>query len=73
MTPFFFGFYQHVIDVDLDISTNLVMEHSVHEPLVGGPCVLQPERHNLVAKKSSTYDKRCLFLIIPVYHYLIIP
>ena len=60
MTLFFLGFYQHVVEVNFDVSTNLVMKHSVHEPLVGGSYVLQSEWHYPVAKKSSTRDERCL-------------
>ena len=37
------AFYQHVIDVDLNIPLNLVCEHLVHEPLICRTCVLEAE------------------------------
>ena len=40
MAIFFLGFDQHVVDVDFDIPTDLVMEHFVYQSLIGGSYVL---------------------------------
>ena len=72
MASFFLAVYQHVVDLDFYIPPYLVMEHSVHKPLVDGSCVFQPEWHNLVTEKSSACDEGCLLLVSLVHHYLII-
>ena len=51
------AFYQHVIHVNLHIPSNLVCEHSVHQPLVHGSRVLKSERHHFVAEESVASDK----------------
>ena len=71
MASFFLGFYQHVIDVDFDVSAYLVKEHSIHEPLIGDPRVLQSEWHHFVTEEPSAHDERCLFLVSLVHHSLV--
>ena len=52
-----YAFYQHVIHLNLHISTNMVCRHSVHQPLVRGFCVLESERHHFIAEESLAGDK----------------
>ena len=37
------SFYQHVVNVDLDIPPDLVCKHLVHESLIHRACVLKAE------------------------------
>ena len=46
------AFYQHIVNVELHISFNLMYEHFVHEPLICCAHVLKAERHHFVAKKA---------------------
>ena len=41
--------HQHVVYVDFHVPSYLALEHFVHKPLVRCPCILQTERHDLVA------------------------
>ena len=63
MVVLLYAFYQHVVYVNLHIPSNLVCEHSVHQPLVRGSCVLKSEWHYFVAEKSLASNKRSLLLI----------
>ena len=65
-------FYQHVINIDLDISSNLMCEHLVHEPLICRTCVLETERHHFVAKEALVSDEQSLLLIFFVHFYPVI-
>ena len=51
------SFYQHVVHVDLNVSSNLMCEHLVHHPLIRGSCVLESERHYFVAKETLAGDE----------------
>jgi hypothetical protein len=44
------GLYNDVVNVDLQIMPDLFLKTGLHTPLVGGPCILQNERHFYVAK-----------------------
>ena len=66
------GFYQHVIYVHLHGRSYLLLEHHVHQPLVGSSCVLEPKRHHTITIGSLPYDERGLFLVIWVHADLVI-
>ena len=66
------AFYQHVIDVDLNIPLNLVCEHLVHEPLICRTCILKAEWHHFVAEEALASNKRSLLLVHLVHLNLII-
>ena len=51
------AFYQHVVHVDLNVSSNLMCEHLVHHPLIRGSCVLESERHYVVVKETLAGDE----------------
>ena len=72
MVVLFLGFDQHVVDIDFDVSTDLVVEYSVHQSLVGGSCVLQSKWHHFVAEESSACDEGCFLLVVLIHHYLVV-
>ena len=54
--------YQHVVNVDLDISSNLMCKHFVHEPLICHARILEAEQHHFVAKKALANNEQSLSL-----------
>jgi hypothetical protein len=52
----------HVIDVDLDVSTYLTSEAILHHPLIGCSSVLEAEWHDLVTEDVVWCDKGCFSL-----------
>ena len=65
-------FYQHVVNVDLDISSNLMCKHLVHKPLICCARVLEAKQHHFVAEEALASDKRSLLLIHLVHFDLVI-
>ena len=61
------GFYQHVVYVYLHSCA-----YPVHQPLVGGSCVLESKRHYPITIGSLCCDKRGLFLVVGVHTDLVI-
>ena len=66
------GLYQHVIYVHLHGCSYLLLEHPVHQPLIGSSCVLEPERHHTITIGSLRYEERGLFLVVWVHTDLVI-
>ena len=66
------GFHQHVIYIHFHGRSNLFLEHPVDQPLICGPCVLEPEGHHTVAIGSLCCDERGLFLVIWIHADLIV-
>ena len=66
------GFYQHVVYVYLHSCAYLLLEHPVHQPLVGGSCVLESKRHYPITIGSLCYDEQGLFLVIGVHVDLVV-
>ena len=65
-------FYQHVVNIDLDISSNLMCEHFVHEPLRCCARIFEAEWHHFVAEEALVGDERSLLLIHFVYFDLVV-
>ena len=65
-------FYQHVVNVDLDISSNLMCKHLVHEPLIRCACIFEAEQHHFIAEDTLVGDERSLFLIRFVHFDLVV-
>ena len=65
-------FYQHVVNVDLDIPSYLMLEHLVHEPLICCTCVLKAKRHHFVAKEALAGNEQSFILICFVHFDLVI-
>ena len=66
------GFYQYVIYVHLHNCAYLLLEHPVHQPLIGGSCVLESERHYTITIGSLRCDERSLFLVVWVHADLVV-
>ena len=66
------GFYQHVIYVHLHGRSYLLLEHPVHQHLIGSSCVLEPKRHHTITIGSLRYDERGLFLVTWVHADLVV-
>ena len=65
-------FYQHVIYLHLHGCSYLLLEHPVHQPLIGSSCVLEPKRHHTITISSLHCDKRGLFLLVWVHTDLLV-
>ena len=63
---------EHVVDVHFHGLAEIVREHLVNEPLVRDTSVLEPERHDFVAKDAPFRDKEGLLLIFWVHKYLVV-
>ena len=61
------GFSDHVIDVDLKISFNLLFEDLIHQSLVCSACILQAKRHDHVAEVGIFSNKFCFLFIWGVH------
>ena len=66
------GFYQHVIYIHLHSCAYLLLEHPVHQPLIGSSCILEPKRHHMITIGSLRCDERGLFLVVWVYTDLVV-
>ena len=59
----FFGFYEHIIDINLHRFTYQGSEYPGHHPLISCSCVFQAKRNYVVAVQPMGCDEDC-FLII---------
>ena len=64
--------YQHVINVDLDISPNLLCEHLVHEPLICRACIFEAKWHYFIAEEALASNERSFLLIHFVHSDLVV-
>jgi hypothetical protein len=63
----------HIIDIYLEIVSNLLTKPVLHHTLVSGSCVLQTERRDLIAK-DYVWCNKCYFLFVFNCHLdLVIP
>ena len=67
-----FGFYQHIININLHGTAEQRSKHFRHQPLIGGPCILQSEGHHIITVQAMGHDERCLFYIRGVHRDLVI-
>ena len=65
-------FYQHVIYVNLDVSSDLMHKHFIHETLIRCACILKTERHHLIVEEALTGNERSFLLISFVQFDLIV-
>ena len=66
------GFYQHVIYIHLHGCSYMLLEHPVHQPLIGSSCVLEPKWHHTIIIGSLRCDERGLFLVVWVHADLVV-
>ena len=64
MLRHYFALYNHIIDIDFNVSAQLWFEHFSHHPLISRPCIFQIKRYHFVVIVSNESDKSCLFLIV---------
>ena len=57
------AFHYHVAHVNLDISSNLIYKHFVHELLIRYARVLETEQHHLIVEEALTSDEQSFLLI----------
>ena len=50
----------------------MLLEHPVHQPLVGGSCVLESKRHHPITIGPLRCDERGLFLVVWVHTDLVV-
>ena len=53
----------HIIDIHLHGTTDLLFEDLVYQTLIGGACILQTKRHNLVVVQPTVGDEGHFILI----------
>ena len=53
----------HVINIDLDVSSDLLLENSVHQSLVCSACIFKAKGYDLVAEVDTFSDECHLILI----------
>jgi len=49
--------YQHVVHVNLHIPLNLMCEHFVHQSLICGARILEPEQHHIIEEETLVGNK----------------
>ena len=55
--------YQHVVNIDPDISPNLLCEYLVHEPLICCTRVFEAKWHHFIAEEALAGCERSFLLI----------
>ena len=65
-------FYQHVVDVDLDIPPDLTCKHLVHEPLVCCAGVFKAKWRYFIEEEALASDEQSLLLICFVHFDLVV-
>lgn len=53
------GLHNDVIDVHLQVATDMLLKAFLHTPLEGSPSVLKAERHGSVAEGAEGMDEEC--------------
>jgi hypothetical protein len=66
------GFYDDIVDIDLQVTPHLPLEVELHTPLICGPFVLQSERQFYIAKTALGGDERGGGLILLGEGYLVV-
>ena len=66
----FFGFYEHIIDINLHGFTYQGSEYPGHRPLISCPYVFQTKRHYVVAVQSMGCDEGYFLYVRSVHRNL---
>jgi hypothetical protein len=61
-----------IVNVDLNIATDLFLQACLHAPLIGGSGVLEPEGHCHVAVYPMWGDECCLVFVFDLQLYLVV-
>ena len=68
----FFGFYEHIIDINLHRFTYQWSEYLGHHLLISCPCVFQAKRHYIVAVQPVGRDEGCFLHVRWLHKNLVI-
>ena len=66
------AFYQHVVNINLDISPNLLYEHLIHEPLIRRACVFETKWHYFIVEEALASNERSFLLICFIHSDLVV-
>ena len=69
----FFGFDEHIIDIDLHGFTYQWLEYLGHDPLISYPCVFQVKRHYIVVVQSVWRNEGCFLYVRRMHRNLMVP
>lgn len=59
-----FDFDQNIIHINFHISTNLISENFVHEPLISGSNIFKSKRHEEIAECFARDDEVDLIFVL---------
>ena len=68
----FFGFYEHIIDINLHGFAYQGSKYLCHHSLIRCPCVFQTKRHYVVAIQSVGRDEGCFLRVRRVHRNLMV-
>ena len=66
------AFYQHVVNIVLDIPPNLLRKHFVHKPLVCRARIFQAEWYYFITEKALAGYERSFLLVSFVHSDLVV-
>ena len=66
------GFFQYVIYVHLHGRSYLLLEHPIHQSLIGSSCVLEPKWHHTIIIGSMCCNERGILLVVGVHADLVV-
>ena len=69
----FFGFDEHIIDINLNGFTYQRSKYLGHNPLIGCPCVFQVKRHCVVVVQSMWCDESYFLHVGWMHRNLMVP
>ncbi|PKU86416.1 hypothetical protein MA16_Dca025239 [Dendrobium catenatum] len=72
MLRFFETLYQHVVHVQLHLTSNMGFENLIHEVLISCSIILELEGHHLITTLSSVCLKCCCFFISQIHLDLVV-
>ena len=68
----FFGFYEHIININLHGFTYQGSEYPGHHPLISCPYVFKTKRHYIGAVQSMGHDEGCFLRVRQVHRNLMV-
>ena len=68
----FFGFDEHIININLHGFTYQWSEYLGHHPLISCPCVFQVKRHYIVAVQSMWCNEGCFLHVRRMHRNLMV-
>ena len=66
------GLDDDVVDIDLDVASDLVLKAGLHHALVRGTSVLEPEGHSCVVVNTMGCDEGSFLLVFDFHPNLVV-